>query len=60
MLEVKNLHAKIGDKEILRGINHTINDGEIHDIIGPNGPVKSTLSRRTAHTRDCCSRSNIR
>ena len=44
MLEVKNLHARIGDKEILKGINLTINDGEIHAIMGPNGSGKSTLS----------------
>lgn len=44
MLEVKNLHARIGDKEILKGINLTINDGEVHAIMGPNGSGKSTLS----------------
>ena len=44
MLEVKNLHAKIGDKEILKGINLVINDGETHAIMGPNGSGKSTLS----------------
>ena len=35
MLEVKNLHAKIGDKEILKGIDLVINDGETHAIMGP-------------------------
>ena len=44
MLEVRNLHARIGDKEILKGINLTILDGEIHAIMGPNGSGKSTLS----------------
>ena len=44
MLEVKNLHARIGDKEILKGINLTIGEGEVHAIMGPNGSGKSTLS----------------
>ncbi len=44
MLEVRDLHARIGDKEILKGINLTIKDGETHAIMGPNGSGKSTLS----------------
>jgi Fe-S cluster assembly ATP-binding protein len=44
MLEVRNLHARIGEKEILKGINLTIKDGETHAIMGPNGSGKSTLS----------------
>ena len=44
MLIVKNLHATIDGKEILKGINLEINDGETHAIMGPNGSGKSTLS----------------
>ena len=44
ILEIKNLSAKVGDKEIIKNLNLTINKGEVHALMGPNGAGKSTLS----------------
>lgn len=45
LLEIRNLHAKVNNQEILKGINLTVNAGEVHSLMGPNGSGKSTLAQ---------------
>ena len=52
LLEIKNLHATVGEREILKGIDLAVNPGEVHAIMGPNGSGKSTLAQVLAGRED--------
>ena len=53
LLKIENLHVKINENEILKGLNLEINEGEIHVLMGTNGAGKSTLVKTLSAHYDC-------